>query len=333
MIYLLVKLARFVTHKEQESIARDLTHSLSKYSKSVNIVSDTWGSRNRLLIHLPNETKLSSEIRKNILRNPGVNNLVIFYQNNFEFETNSLTQLITYLEEFIGKATDNNTVTAYYQAFGRVPFHRKAILDRLKKKGIIQSSNSNFHLYLEVKKSSQTKDGKMPIKARLGEKLIPISSPKRTNLPPTLILYSPYTIQEVADFFRLALTFKTKILLTDENNIVTKVVEQVENTFFKGITKIEYEIVPSLNKILQEHENDTFYGFSLWGSLPINELPGMIKSGGAKMKNLFFVFGNEEKGLPLEVRKEIQMVRIGDKASEPLRASQAAAYTLGMLNI
>ncbi|MHA1976889.1 MAG: TrmH family RNA methyltransferase [Candidatus Hodarchaeales archaeon] len=333
MIFLLVKLARFVTHKEQETIGRDLAHTLRRLSIHVRIVDDTWGSRNRLLIHLRETTKLSSDIRDIILQNPGVNSLVVFLEEYFEFETVSLSQLLTYLKEYASNKTENNDININYQAFGRVPFHRKAILDRLKRKGIIHNSNARYQLYLEVKQGNQTKDNKIPIIVRLGEKISPISPTKTITTPPTLILYSPYTIQEIADFFRLALTFNTPVLLTDENNLVKKVVEQVESTYFKGISKVTFEIVASLNSLLQENEENSFYGFSLWGSHPISELPEMTASHGENTEKIFFVFGNEENGLPLEVRKLIPMFHIGDKASEPLRASQAAAYALGILNI
>ncbi len=333
MIFLLVKLARFVTHEEQETIAKDLTGTLRKYSKSISIINDTWGSRNRLLIKMLNSTDFSSDVRDIILQNPGVNNLVVFLQNQFEFETNSLSQLLTSLENFLSEHTENTNVNVNYKAFGRIPFHKKAIIDRLRKKSYIHNSKADFHLYLEVRQGNQTKNGNLPIKVRLGKKIPSISPIERKSASPTLILYSPYTVQEIADFFRLALTFKTQILLTDENNIVKKVVEQVESTFFKGISKVSYKIVPALSQILEENEKKHFFGFSLWGSHPISKLPEIVKFHMEELGNLFFIFGNEEKGLPLEVRKEIPMFHIGNKASEPLRASQAAAYALGILNI
>ena len=333
MIYLLVKLARFVTHKEQATVGRDITQALRKYSIPGSIANDTWGSQNRLLIELFALNKLSPEICNIILQIPGVNNLVVFSEENFEFETNSLSQLSTNLKKYLENETENNDVNVNYQAFGRIPFHKKAILDRLKKKSIIHNSKANFQLYLEVKQGNQVKNNKSPIIVRLGEKIKPISPTKNIYNPPTLVLYSPHTIQEVADFFRLALTFNTPVLFTDENKIVKKVVDQVESTYFKGISKVKYQIAPSLNSILQDNDENFFYGFSLWGAHPINKLPEMTKSHRDKNERFFFVFGNEENGLPLEVRKVIPIFNIGENASEPLRASQAAAYALGILNI
>ena len=80
-------------------------------------------------------------------------------------------------------------------------------------------------------------------------------------------------------------------------------------------------------------KNQTF-GFSLWGTSPITELITKIKGIKTQIpsKNMInFIFGNEETGLPLKIRDQISIYRIGTQASEPLRASQAAAYALGTL--
>ena len=46
-----------------------------------------------------------------------------------------------------------------------------------------------------------------------------------------------------------------------------------------------------------------------------------------------FLFGNEVKGLRLETKKKCKaVIRLGPKSSEPLRASQAAAYALGVIS-
>ncbi len=333
MIYLLVKLARFVTQKEQDQLAKELNYTLGEYSNIVRIVNDTWGSRNRLLIQLPDVTKLSSKIRKTILHSPGVNTLVLFTKDNFEYETSSLSHLLTTLEDYISNTVKTNTVEINFQAFGRVPFHKKALLDRLKKKGILHQKAAKFHLYLEVKQDIQVKESIPIIKVRLGEKFLMNASVENKPEPPSLVLYSPYTTQEVADFFRLALTFNVNLLFTDENRSVKQVIAKVETTIFKGISKVKYRVVPSLTKILQENEKEGIFGFSLWGSEPIINLPKVIASTGKNTRELFFIFGNEETGIPLAVRKLVKMFYIGNKASEPLRASQAAAYALGLLKI
>ncbi len=333
MIFILVKLARFVTPKEQELIANDLLKTLRGHSIPVTIINDSWGSRRRLLIQLKDKSRYSPNIQKLILQTPGVNSLILFSQSDFEFETTSLTDLLAHLEDYIVNKIRSNTVFITYQAFGRIPFHKKAILDRLKRKHIFHTGDAKHNLYIEVKRDKQTKEKQPVIKVRLGEKIgsTPIRNKKITS--PTLILYSPFTIQEVADFFRLALTFKARVIFTNENKMVEKIIEQVEETYFKGLSKVEHQIIPNLDSIMENKERSLFYGFSLWGSDPITSLREKIESSGKKREEIFFIFGNEEKGIPLNVRKMILTFYIGVKASEPLRASQAAAYALGILNI
>ncbi len=43
MVYLLVKLTRFVNEKEQEKLAKDLVNSLREFSNNLSVTNDTWG--------------------------------------------------------------------------------------------------------------------------------------------------------------------------------------------------------------------------------------------------------------------------------------------------
>jgi hypothetical protein len=282
---------------------------------------------------LKDKSHLPSNIQELILQNPGVNNLIQFSQANFEFKTNSLTDLITHLEDYLVKKVEENSIFVTYKAFGSIPFHKKAIIDRLKRKRIFHKETADYNLYIEVKRDNNSKEKLPIIKVRLGKKIGSFPIRNRETSSPTLILYSPFTIQEVADFFRLALTFNARVLFTNENKMVKRVIGLVEESYFKGISKVEYEIVPTLDSLLENKEKSLFYGFSLWGSDPITSLREKIESSGRKIEEFFFIFGNEEKGIPLNVRKIISTFYIGVRASEPLRASQAAAYALGMLKI
>ena len=93
---------------------------------------------------------------------------------------------------------------------------------------------------MEVKQGQFTKNDEKILKIRLGEKFQNKEVFKHEIIRkfPNLVLYSPYTVQEVADFFRLALTFTTTAYLTNENEYVPKIVNQVQKTYFKGISKI-----------------------------------------------------------------------------------------------
>ncbi|MHA1512952.1 MAG: TrmH family RNA methyltransferase, partial [Candidatus Hodarchaeales archaeon] len=191
-----------------------------------------------------------------------------------------------------------------------------------------------FKLYLEVKQSQDVTKDDRGIQVRIGEKFIRQSVQPLSQIPtPVLVLYSPHTVQEVADFFRLALTFNTQVILTDENDQVETIVQEVEKTYFKGISKISFEITDSLESLMKKKVSTKVFGFSLWGNSPIADLRKKIHIKKRSPGEILFLFGNEETGLPLWIRDEIPIFHIGQKASEPLRASQAAAYAFGMIQI
>ncbi|MHA2246482.1 MAG: hypothetical protein ACXADY_16190 [Candidatus Hodarchaeales archaeon] len=217
-----------------------------------------------------------------------------------------------------------------------MPFHKKAILDRLERKKFVCQLESEFHLYLEIKpvKSKDTQAAKI-FQAQIGKRFIReiLFEGIHRTFSPKLVLYSPFTTQEVADFFRLSLTFNIPIILTNKNNKVHNLMKIVHKTFFKGISKISFEIIPSLETLLTTNPEPSF-GFSLWGTKTVSELPSMIQSFASQESNkpaFYFIFGNEKKGLPLFIRYNITIFRIGKQASEPLRSSLAASYVLGTL--
>ena len=288
--------------------------------------------RHRLLVKLAESPSLPTKILNELLKKPGISTIIEFPQSSFEIEGNSLSQLVQVLKKYLLDNTDQKIINLRFKSFGQVPIHKRAILDRLKKKGFTQDSEANFHPYLEVKQLSFSEEDQKSLIIRIGKIFQKDSEIDHLDAP-SLILYSPYTVQEIADFFRLALVFNTHVILTNENKQVPKVVQRVQKTFFKGISKISYQIVPSLDELLRKTTIDKFFGFSLWGINPIDNLQQMISLQKNNIGELFFVFGNEDKGLPLSVREKISMFHIGQKASEPLRASQAAAYAFGILKI
>jgi len=334
MIFILVKLSRFVKPKEQDILNQDLDRQLRNYSNKVKVKNDPWGNRYRILVSISDDGSLTKEIINMILSNPGVNNLIIFQQKLFETRFDTLSQLVKILIEYIRSKNDNNIINMNFHSLGRVPFHKKAILDRLKKKGIKNDPKSDFKLYLEVKQCQEKMEDDREIRLRIGEKIIrSTDQPLSKVSTPKLVLYSPHTVQEVADFFRLALTFKTQIILTNENNRVEEIIQEVEKTYFKGITKISFEIMDSLESLMIKKSNSKFFGFSLWGNSLIADLNYKIQGKQSSSEEILFLFGNEETGLPLWVRDKIPIFHIGQKASEPLRASQAAAYAFGILRV
>jgi tRNA(Leu) C34 or U34 (ribose-2'-O)-methylase TrmL len=334
MIFVLVKLSRFVTPKEQEILIRDLDLKLRNYSKKVKVKEDPWGTRQRILISISTNTTLTKGLINTILSNPGVNNLIVFQQDLFETRPATLSQLMKTALEYIRSKTNSNTININFHALGRVPFHKKAILDRLRKKEIINDPKADFKLYIEVRQLQGKHLDEKGVQLRIGEKIIRQAKQPSSHIQtPILVLFSPHTIQEVADFFRLALTFNTQVIITDENSKAEEIIQDVEKTYFKGIDKINFEIESSLDSLMDKKSDCTFYGFSLWGKSPSTELNAEIKRNIHSHEDILFLFGNEETGLPLWVRDKISIFHIGKKASEPLRASQAAAYAFGMMRI
>ncbi len=186
-----------------------------------------------------------------------------------------------------------------------------------------------------MKTSSEREKDSRTFILRLGERLENLKSHYVSILEkkPILVLYSPFTVQEISDFFRLSLTFKTQVILTNENNEAEKLIEKTKKSLFKGIDKIKFSIIESLSELMKQRKNGIFIGFSLWGASSIIDLPKELSLRSKITKQIFLVFGNEEQGLPMFIRDLIPMFHIGTHASEPLRASQAAAFAFGILKV
>ncbi|MFX1285058.1 MAG: TrmH family RNA methyltransferase [Promethearchaeota archaeon] len=339
-MYLLVKLARFITPQEQVEISNEIKKSSNQFINVVQVRNDKWAPKNRLIVKLGLKTTGSPSLNieqyvRALLKKPGLVSAVIITTDMYNWESKSLNMLIRVLTTYL-KTNETSEFNLEFVSIGKVPFHRKAIIDRLKKRNIKYLEKSNFVLYLEAFNKKADKKTNTPIiQCRIGRKFSPIISPKviYNNSLPQLVLYSPFTAQEVADFFRLGLAFSIPVIITDENNRANDLIKKVRERYYKGLDKIEYHITSSLSKFLDKYEENCF-GFSLWGTTHVNELPKFIervKSSTSERKDVSLIFGNEETGLPLFVRKKIPMFRIGIQTSEPLRASHAAAYALGVL--
>lgn len=334
-MYLLVKLARFINPQEQQQVSKDIEKFVKSFSNSYQTKKDDWISKNRIILKLDLINSKVDTFLQGLLKTPGIASVVKIPLKLYNLESESFSHLIHTLINFI----EENGYTDYafdFRNIGKAPLHKKAIIDRLGKKNIYLSSTSEFLLYLEIRSQPARKaEPRKIIQARIGRKFKLQNNKTDFNQTfiPKLILYSPFTVQEVADFCRLSLTFRMDIILSNENNLSEELIEKVRTSYFKGIDKIKYNITPSLEKFIANSINKSV-GFSLWGTKPINELPIAIQ----KMTSIesikpviYFIFGNEEVGLPLTIRKQISMFRIGIEPSEPLRASQAAAFALGTL--
>lgn len=335
MVVFLVKLARFVTRKEQKSIINDLHGKLSPFSSTISVIDDNWGKLNRIQVKMNINHLKQKEISKIIKKNPGVKNIIIFPEDLFEKTIYSFSELVKTIITFLESNNADNKILLHFKSFGKIPLHKRAILNRLKKKGIVNDPENGFPIYIEMKTILKEGSDSTSFFLRLGKMII---SPKTTKSPQVikrtkLVLFSPFTVQEVADFFRLALTFNTQVIFTNENKKVEILIEKTRKTLYKGIDKIDYKIVDSISKLMKNTKRGIFVGFSLWGSISIVKMPAKLASSNNISNQIFLLFGNEEQGLPLYLRDQIPMFHIGTQASEPLRASQAAAYALGVLKL
>ena len=146
----------------------------------------------------------------------------------------------------------------------------------------------------------------------------------------SVILFSPYTAIEIADFCRIKLNFDfIEVLFSNENEKVPEVIEETAKTVFKGIDKVKYEIIPSLNDFIRRNsEKYLFLGFSLHATKNVNDLKKAIKES---EKIPCIIIGNEVRGLEYKTQKMIDMYKLGTGSSEPLRASHVLMYVLGMI--
>ncbi|MHA1213697.1 MAG: hypothetical protein ACTSPG_00190 [Candidatus Hodarchaeales archaeon] len=331
MTFLLLKLARFISKEEQRQIKKEIRPICRKYSESFEIMSDPWRSKNRILVQIQSRKNNLKEFYSELIENPGIITVIEFFPNAFNFDLSEFKALLDLLINIINSKSPDNTYSIDIRSYCKIPFHKKSIIDRLKKKRIDYTEQASLQLYFEINRSKKNDT----LIGRLGKKIQQIAPEhERKTIPAVLVLYSPYTTQEVADFFRLGLSFKTKIIFTDENNKVRLLINKVKKTFFKGIDKVKFEIVPDIHQLISQNP-DTCYGFSLWGKKTIYDLAIILNQKRESVNgnsSLTFFFGNEEVGLPLKARQEIPIFRIGTTASEPLRASQAASYILGFLS-
>lgn len=332
---ILLKLARFVSSREQRSIRKDL---ISIIPQDVDIRPDEWAKQRRILLKIPKlKAEKSEELLTKIAEIPGILTIVIFKKNNFDFATDKLSELVNYTLDSV----NGNEKPLYikFQSIGSLPFHKRALKERINKKTSLSkiADETTFNVYLECKEQNSQ------ILSRLGfmykfEKEEHLSSSETEILQDlditknkiSVILFSPYTAIEIADFCRMSLNFDfLEVLFSNENEKVPEVLEETSKTLFKGIDKVKYEVIPSLNDFISKNRYKySFLGFSLHASKNARDLKKALKNSD---KIPCVVIGNEVRGLEYSTQKMIDMFRLGTGSSEPLRASHVIAYVLGMI--
>ncbi len=329
----LIKLARFVSEEEQEQIKSEINKFCLSFKTSFQIISDNWRSKNRILLLIESKEEYSKKIIEYLLSNPGVITVIRMFPDSFNFNLPPFKTLIDHLSDKIQLFSINEEYQLDFRGFSNIPFHKKSIIDRLKKKKLRYKEDSESAFYFEVMKDKHTQS----LIGRLGVKYTQdFSNFKRNRFFHTsLVIFSPYTVQEVADFFRLALCFQTELIITNENQKADQLLKNMKKTYFKGLSKVKYHIVNEIESLITDPQNICL-GFSLWGKQDIiqflKKLDSIRQQYTSSDSKILLIYGNEERGLPLNLRTIIPVFRIGTLVSEPLRASQAAAYTLGLLD-
>ncbi|GEM_PF-1079315 len=330
MLYI-INLSRFVSINEKKEIINEIK------KQGIEVKSDSWSSM-RLITNKP------------IFDKPYVSNVIELKET---FYPQSLSETVEHLKKY--EIKDINA-----KIWDNVPFHRKAIVDRFRKKN--KFIDTGKIIYLEAKPAENRKEPEVRLGIILDTKNRgnPINQNQKTQqsnnlnsnnrernnnrnqnfkkaepeprrftpgastIYPDLLIESPKTIGEISDFVRLSKTFKLKIFISTLNDpdCARAIAEfKKSNTFDKA----DIEIIQFSDDLKKDY---TLIGFSLWGRQTVADL----KRTDQKNKKLLFLFGNEKRGLKKSTMDMCDLViKIGENSSEPLRATQAAAYALGYL--
>ena len=328
---ILLKLARFVSSREQRSIRKDLIDIIPQ---DVDIRPDEWAKQRRILLKIPKmKIEDSERLLKQISQIPGIVTIIIFKKKNFNFSTGKLSELINYMLSAI--KFNEKPLYIKFQAIGSLPFHKKAFQERIKKKTSLstESAETTFNVYLECTEENSYVLGRLGYiyldEKKESESPEPMTIGSITEM--SVILFSPFTTIEIADFCRISLNFDfLEVFFSNENEKVPDIIEETSKTLFKGIDKVKYKIIPSLNDFIRNNsEKYSFLGFSLHASKNVHDLKKALKNSD---KIPCIIIGNEVRGLEYKTQKMIDMFKLGTGSSEPLRASHALAYVLGLVS-
>ena len=327
---ILLKLARFVSSREQRTIRKDLIKIIPK---EVDIRPDSWAKHRRILLKF-RKTKIENpeSLLKQISQLPGIVTIIIFKNQNFDFSTDNLSELVKFTLSAV--SINEKPLQINFQAIGSIPFHKKAFLDRIKKKKSLskESDETVFNIYLECKKTDSQVLGRLGYlyhdQNQISQSSEPISLDSITQI--SVILFSPYTAIEIADFCRISLNFDfLEVIFSNENEKVPEILKETSKTLFKGIDKVKYEVIPLLNDFIRKNSGKyLFLGFSLHATKNAHDLKKILSNSD---KIPCVIIGNETRGLEYSTQKMIEMFKLGTGSSEPLRASHVLTYVLGMI--
>lgn len=287
----LITLARFVSPEEQRDIA-DRMRAM-KYIVS----SDPLAPQRRLIVDGPDPGKL--------FKIEGVSQVIPIYAEKSTKTLSEATKIVVTALKKLGL----DSFTIHLKTLGDVPFHEKALRERVRKK---LKHNPGRVVYVEAKAQQDS------VLVRVG---VPEIFHQDKNVSIILVLESPKTSHEIADFLRLAIVFGVPLRISIEGDLRTLHALQEAKQIVKGYEKTT---VTTYKTTLDAIRGLNAVAFSLWGDSDERVLRELHAEA--------LVFGNEERGLKLSTQKACKaVVHLGPRSSEPMRASQAAAYAMGVL--
>lgn len=306
-IMYLINLSRFVSYKEKKEIFKELKN------KNYEVSNDSWSYR-RFILNKPIKNK---------------HYIASIIEIKEEFNAKTISEVIEKLQKY--KVKDIKPKINH-----DVPFHARAIKERFLKKNKLDPNGKN--IYLEARNNNEK------IEVRIGyyfeEKQEENNQSHKNNKQntnsnsnsnkninrefryPDLVLECPFTLGEISDFVRMSKTFKSTVYLITLKNKFSKL---AINNFLKenSFHKANIKVISHISDIKKNY--DEIIGFSMWGKNTLSDLNKVV------YKKSLFVYGNEKKGLQKETMDICsKMIKIGN-SSEPLRATQAAAYAFGYL--
>jgi hypothetical protein len=169
--FYLIKLARFISKNEQATLAEDLKQLLTPYATFLEISNDRWGAKNRLIMEIEPLTNKLSDLNQKLRKKPGISSIILFTPQLFNWEFSSFPALINKLTNFLSTHNREKSYVLDFRAIGKLPFHRKAIIDILKRKKFVYQGDSEFHLYLEIKPQKKNQETDPIFQARIGTKI------------------------------------------------------------------------------------------------------------------------------------------------------------------
>ena len=324
MMYI-INLSRFVSINEKKEIMVEIK------KQGIDVKPDPWSSL-RLITDKP------------IFNKPYIANVIELKETFFP---KTLAETVDHLRLY-----DIKDINA--KIWDNVPFHRKAIVDRfLKKSKFIKTGKI---IYIEAKPGSNRPEpevrlgiiledrdprslgansrtpNKFDDKPKVDNRKEQASSPFKKSaqgsaIYPDLLIESPKTIGEISDFVRLSKTFKMKVFISTLNDPdCARAISEFKS--LNSFEKADVEIIQFSDDLKKDY---VLVGFSLWGKDKVSSLYSL--NSGTKNKKLLFLFGNEKRGLKKSTMDICdKVIKIGDASSEPLRATQAAAFALGYLS-